>query len=143
MRYSDLLLMSAEIDVEIGSVEDARAKVNQVRARAAASTPVDGTAATTYNVAEYTAAWTDQATARKAVRFERRLELAMEGQRFFDLKRWGVLPATINAYVAKEAVTIANFGTKANTFNDYNKDLCIPLGAIDQSLNTLVQNDGY
>ena len=35
MRYSDLLLMSAEIDVEIGSVEDARAKVNQVRARAA------------------------------------------------------------------------------------------------------------
>lgn len=83
MRYSDLLLMSAEIDVEIGSVEDARAKVNQVRARAAASTPVDGTAATTYNVAEYTAAWTDQATARKAVRFERRLELAMEGHRFF------------------------------------------------------------
>ena len=143
MRYADLLLMSAEIDVENGSLDDARAKVNLVRGRAVASTQVDGTGATTYNVAEYTAAWTDPAEAQKAVRFERRLELAMEGQRFFDLKRWGVLPATINAYVAKEAVTIANFGTKANTFNDYNKDLCIPLGAIDQSLNTLVQNAGY
>ena len=35
--------------------------------------------------------------ARKAVRFERRLELAMEGQRFFDLVRWGIAATTINA----------------------------------------------
>ena len=64
-------------------------KLTKLELELPASTPVDGTAATTYNVAEYTAAWTDQATARKAVRFERRLELAMEGQRFFDLKAMG------------------------------------------------------
>jgi hypothetical protein len=40
--------------------------------------------------------------ARKAVRFERRLELAMEGHRFFDLVRWGIAPETLNAYIAKE-----------------------------------------
>lgn len=44
-------------------------------------------------------AFTSQTAAREAVRTERRLELAMEGQRFFDLKRWGIAEATLNAYI--------------------------------------------
>ena len=41
----------------------------------------------------------DPAYARNAVRSERRLELAMEGQRFFDLRRWGIADVTLNAYI--------------------------------------------
>jgi len=37
--------------------------------------------------------------ARTAVRFERRLELAMEGQRFFDLRRWGIADQVLNSYL--------------------------------------------
>ena len=41
----------------------------------------------------------DQATARQNVRIERRLELAMEGQRFFDLRRWGIADVMLNSYL--------------------------------------------
>ncbi len=54
-----------------------------------------------YRIGQY-AAFADQATARQAVRIERRLELAMEGQRFFDLRRWGGSDTAIANYVAKE-----------------------------------------
>ena len=50
----------------------------------------------------YTTPFAGQADARTKVRAERRLELAMEGQRFFDLRRWGIADATINAYLAVE-----------------------------------------
>ena len=52
----------------------------------------------TYSVGLYPA-FASQAAARDAVRNERRLELAMEGQRFFDLRRWGIADVTLNAYI--------------------------------------------
>jgi hypothetical protein len=52
----------------------------------------------TYRVGLYPA-FADQAAARTAVRYERRLELAMEGQRFFDLRRWAIADAVLNAYI--------------------------------------------
>ena len=58
-----------------------------------------------YTISNYPAghaAFSSQANARNAVRTERRLELAMEGQRTFDLRRWGLLETTMNAYFAKE-----------------------------------------
>ncbi len=58
-----------------------------------------------YRIGQYTA-FADQATARTAVRYERRLELAMEGQRFFDLRRWGQSDTTITTYVNTEKVRI-------------------------------------
>lgn len=54
-----------------------------------------------YEIGTY-AAFPDQAFARNAVRYERRLELAMEGQRFFDLRRWGTAEQVLNAYLAVE-----------------------------------------
>jgi hypothetical protein len=52
----------------------------------------------TYSVGQYPS-FPDQTYARSAVRYERRLELAMEGQRFFDLRRWGIAASTLNAYI--------------------------------------------
>lgn len=111
-RYADMLLMLAEAEAEAGSPENARAIVNQIRARAAQKVQGPGTDRATiavplgdpsvtwatYKVGQYLTPW-DQATARTAVRYERRLELAMEGQRFFDLRRWGIADQVLNAYL--------------------------------------------
>jgi tetratricopeptide (TPR) repeat protein len=118
IRYADLLLWKAEALVELGDLEGARAVVNQVRGRARDSQYVmnlEGTApAANYSIETYTTPWTDEATAREAVRTERRLELALEGHRFFDLVRWGVAAETINKYLEVEKtrrthLTNANF----------------------------------
>ena len=51
-----------------------------------------------YRIGTYPA-FPDAAYARQAVRFERRLELAMEGQRLFDLRRWNIADVTLNSYI--------------------------------------------
>jgi starch-binding outer membrane protein, SusD/RagB family len=116
-RYADLLLMLAEAEVEVGSLENARTIVNDIRTRAAVKVQGPGIDAATiavaitdprvaayanYKIGTYTTPWTSQTAARNAVRDERRLELAMEGQRFFDLRRWGIAETVLNAYVAVE-----------------------------------------
>jgi hypothetical protein len=115
-RYADMLLMLAEAEVEAGALENARTIVNQIRARAGQTAQGPGTDRATiavpindsritwanYRIGQYNAPWTNQADARTRVRYERRLELAMEGQRFFDLQRWGIAAATLNTYLAAE-----------------------------------------
>lgn len=112
-RYADLLLLLAEAEVEAGVLENARTIVNEIRARAGVraqgrgvdrasiAVPINDPSITwaIYRVGQYTTPWTSQAQARDFVRFERRLELAMEGQRFFDLKRWGIAETVLNAYL--------------------------------------------
>ncbi|MDC6352729.1 RagB/SusD family nutrient uptake outer membrane protein [Zeaxanthinibacter sp. PT1] len=146
MRYADLLLMAAEVAVENGDLTKALDYVNQVRNRAKNMTYVQdasGTApAANYQVEPY-ASFPDQAFARKAVRFERRLELAMEGHRLFDLRRWGVAESVINEYIANEARTIGNFGQKANPYQPKMDLLPIPINAIDLSGGVLSQNPGF
>lgn len=106
IRYADVLLWAAESEIEIGSPEIARAYINKIRERAAdpagwVKRP-DGTPAATYKVGLYVDSWTDKNFARTALRFERMLELGMEGHRFFDLVRWGIADIEIKAYWAKE-----------------------------------------
>lgn len=106
IRYADLLLWKAEVQVELGDLEGARATVNLVRGRAAQSKVVtmleSDTPADQYKLATYEQTWSDQDEARMLVRLERRLELAMEGHRFFDLVRWGVAAETMNSYFEEE-----------------------------------------
>jgi tetratricopeptide (TPR) repeat protein len=149
IRYSDVLLQLAEAEVELGNLEKARTLVNQVRARAAnpAGFVMDGAApAANYKVGLYTATWTDQAVARKAVRFERRIELGMEGHRFFDLVRWGTVAAEKNAYYAREKAK-RSYLTGATFTAGKNEIFPIPAKAITQSAKdgtpTLKQNPGY
>ena len=104
IRFADILLMRAEIAVEENDLATALAIVNQIRTRAATEIVKkdDGTPAANYLVKPYPA-FASQDYARKAVRFERRVELAMEGHRHFDLVRWGNADVVLNAYLAKES----------------------------------------
>jgi len=113
LRYADVLLLLAEAEVEAGSLENARTIVNEIRTRASVKAQGPGADRATiavpindpsikwanYKIGLYTTPWTSQSSARDAVRAERRLELAMEGQRFFDLKRWDIAITTLNAYL--------------------------------------------
>jgi starch-binding outer membrane protein, SusD/RagB family len=136
-RYADMLLLLAEAEVEAGSLENARAIVNSIRARAGKTAQGCGSNDSTvtnryascvgdtrlaqpmlanalgtldslqkpwafYKIGLYNTPWTVQATARAAVRAERRLELAMEGQHFFDLRRWGGSDTVITNYIGSE-----------------------------------------
>ncbi|SHM74938.1 Starch-binding associating with outer membrane [Chitinophaga sp. CF418] len=163
IRYADVLLLAAECEAQLQNFDAAEAYVNIVRQRAAqpASTvyryknnnaPMDGFSnvpAASYKVAPYPAgafASKGQAYALKAVYFERKLELAMEGHRFFDLVRWGVADQVLNAFFAFEgALTLDIQGASfAKGTNEY---FAIPQRQIDLSMNgstrTLKQNNGY
>ncbi len=146
MRYADVLLMAAEAAVETNDLALALSLVNMVRARAASSTPVqaiDGSGpAANYMVAEY-ASFPDQTFARDAVRFERRIELGMEGHRMFDLRRWGTAVETLNEYYANETNVITNFGPKVSPYEARFDLSPIPINSIDLSGGILTQNPGY
>ena len=141
IRYADVLLMAAEAAVETGQLEAARGMVNQVRTRAKNSPKADSSP--NYSIGTYDAAWTDAAAARNAVRHERRLELGMEGHRLFDLRRWGIMVETLNAYIANEGRTIPSFAARANSVSSKHNALPIPLDAIDSSQGALTQNPGH
>lgn len=170
IRFADVLLWAAEVAVETGSLEQAEAYVNQVRARAAnpegwVKTYIDpqdpakgftATPAANYKVGLYSGQFATKGKdfAREAVRFERRLELAMEGHRFFDLQRYdkgsGYMAEVLNAYIAYET-GIPNYNfvyMKGATFQKGKNELYpIPQEQIDlhtvNGASVLKQNPGY
>jgi len=106
IRFDDVLLMQAEAYIELGQQDKAMIIINQIRKRAASSTgrlkKIDGTYASNYNVKEYTSVVWTQDYARIALQWERRLEFATEGERFFDLVRWGKAESILNNYISIE-----------------------------------------
>lgn len=147
IRYADLLLWKAEAQVELGDLEGARATVNLVRDRAANSqvvTTLGGdTPADNYRLASYETPWTVADQARQLVRLERRLELAMEGHRFFDLVRWGVAAETMNSYFASEKLLRSHL-VNANFQANKNEYFPIPQSFVDMMGPDLVeQNPNY
>ena len=109
IRYGDVLLMRAEALIQLNKQAEALPLINEIRARAKASTGrtklLDGTNPSNYRIDEYkdgvNIIWTKE-NAWKALMFERRLEFGMEGARFFDLVRWGIAAETLNGYLAVE-----------------------------------------
>jgi starch-binding outer membrane protein, SusD/RagB family len=150
IRFADVLLMAAECEVEVGSLEKAREYVNQIRTRAANAADfvkaADGTNAANYVIGNYTAAWTNKDVARNAVQFERKLELAMEGHRFYDLVRYGTADAVLNAYITYES-TLRTFMRGARFTKGKSEYFPIPQSEIVNSSvggkATLKQNPGY
>lgn len=124
LRYADVVLMYAEAANEVGGTDNiaaAKAALNSVRARAR-----NGMAGILPDVTA-----TDQPTLRSAIRQERRVELAMEHDRFFDIVRWGI------------AQTVLNAAGKNNFNNTRDVLLPIPQPQIDLSAGVLKQNPGY
>ena len=145
IRLADVYLMAAECQVELGNLAEALRLVNAVRARAAqlpvaTDKAVGGAPAATYRVNPYPA-FSSQTYARDAVRFERRLELAMEGHRFYDLVRWGILKTTLESYSAFEGQFLAT--SRGITIGDEDNYFPIPQEQLDRSNGVLKQNPGY
>lgn len=123
LRYADILLMYAEASNEIGgaaNIQDASDKLEMVRARAR-----NGNTSILPKVTT-----TDQEELRKAIRYERRIELAMEHDRFFDLVRWGIAGPVLQA-VGKNFVV------------GRDELIPIPQAQIDLSKGILTQNPGF
>ena len=149
IRYSHVLLWAAEAEAALGNLEKAREYVNMIRARAANPEGFvvneDGSPAANYVVGLYDQPWTDANAAQEAIRFEQRLEFAMEGHRFFDLVRWNIAKPVLNEYIQKEK----NLRTYLNgaKFEERNRYYPIPENAITFSSKngqaTLEQNPGY
>jgi tetratricopeptide (TPR) repeat protein len=99
IRYADVLLWKAEALIQLNRWDEALPLINQVRNRAAASTqrPIDAGATDIYAISPYSS-FPSKDYAFKALMFERRLEFAMEGHRWYDLVRWGIAEETLNAY---------------------------------------------
>ena len=146
LRYDDILLMQAEAYIELGQQTLALPLINQIRKRAAASTgrlkKLDGTFPSIYNVKEYQAAGWTQAYARQALQWERRLEFATEGPRFFDLVRWGIAEPTLNAYINVEK-NRRTFLTTAKFTAGRDEYLPIPQSEITFTNGLYKQNPGY
>lgn len=160
IRFSDVILMLAEVEAELGNLAPATELVNQIRRRAGNPEGFvkteTGDPAASYVINEY-ATFGSAADALKAIRFERLIELGMEGHRFFDLVRWQEatdagqtaapfdIVAHMNAYLIKEQADRIHLANAS--FNKKYMYMPIPEGVITQSIvdgvQNIVQNPGF
>jgi starch-binding outer membrane protein, SusD/RagB family len=142
IRYAEVLLTYAEAKIEANQIDASVLNaINDVRSRAFGTVVGD-----VAHYPEVTA--TDQVTLRAIVRNERRDELAFEGLRWFDLKRWGIAAGasgTMNGPVLGAFLSPGNYinaGTRALTTRDYLRP--IPQSQINlEGASVLTQNPGY
>ena len=143
-RYADVLLMRAEAYAQLGNSEQAIALVNQIRQRAAGSTQMIGSYQNTYGVkmyvTPYKGSYSKDETV-KIVKMERRLELAMESERFFDLVRWGDAATVLNKYYAEEIDNCALYSDAQFTANK-GEYLPIPFVQMSAARGNYIQNCG-
>jgi len=147
IRYAEILLWKAEAIIESdGNLSEAIDLINQIRQRAKDSETVktlDGSEdAANYNISLYDASGLSKEFARQALRFERRLELAMEGHRFYDLNRWGITNEVMNNYYQTESARV-EYLQGAMFQSGKHEYLPIPQGEIDLAPDLYSQNSGY
>jgi hypothetical protein len=119
LRLADIILLKAEALNELGDVAGAATLLNQIRTRV--------------NLPNTTA--TTQDDMRQAIANERRLELAFEGHRWYDLKRTGQAINVINSTVDQNGNLLYNISEN---------DLIWPIPQSELDKNTsLTQNPGY
>lgn len=145
LRYADVLLMRAEALVQLNQgIPEAISIVNSLRNRAAQSIGMIEDYEQLYgvrmNIRPYNGSY-NQDEALKIVKFERRVEMAMESERFFDLVRWGEADKVLNKYYADEADNCAIYAT-ANFTPDKNEYLPIPFSQLSASNGHYKQNIG-
>src|SRR5690554_2538094 len=149
VRYAEVLLWKAEILIQLGRHQEALPLINRLRERAANSVEklrlANGELPVTYSVEPYVdgvnCTW-DQEFAWEALIWENRLEMAMEGRRFYDLVRWGIASEVMNAYFEKESqrrswLNVAYFTEGRDEY------LPIPQAQINWSRGVYKQNIGF
>ena len=150
-RYTDVMLMRAEALIETGGLSEARTIINDIRQRAKNSVDKHiAYAKDQCEIALYPESYfQDKATARKCLQWERRLELAMENGRYFDLRRWGIASKTLNAYFEREKNDVYDGQTYAQYYKDAhytagkNEFFPIPYNQLYYVPGLYVQNMGY
>lgn len=125
LRLADILLLEAEAKVNLGNFDDAIELVNQIRNRVSLPNLPSSIKS-------------DKTAMANAVLKERRLELAFECQRWFDLCRNDKVESVMNAVYAKDSGRLA----QKKTFDKNSYLLPIPQTALDKN-NNLIQNPGY
>ncbi|MCB2377246.1 RagB/SusD family nutrient uptake outer membrane protein [Hymenobacter sp. BT635] len=146
IRFADVLLWKAEALIELGRQGEALPLINRIRERAAASTTrlknAAGGPTSNYRIGQYPAAGWSQDYARQALRYERRLEFALEGQRFFDLVRWGIAGDYLTSYFTQEKPK-RQYLKDARFTKGRDEYLPIPLNQINFSKGFYKQNSGW
>lgn len=144
IRYADVVLMRAEALIELDREKEALPLINEIRERAKKSTGLIDYAENV-DIALYVdnvnCNWT-KPYAREALRWERRLELAMESQRFFDLVRWGIADSVINTFYKEEAPK-RTYYENAHFEKNRAEYVPIPQQQINFSKQVYKQNYGY
>ena len=151
LRYSDVMLMRAEALIETGNLQDARTIINDIRQRAKNS--IDKHipyAADQCEIALYPASdFSSKEAARLRLQWERRLELAMENERYFDLRRWGIASKTLNTFFDTEKNSVYDGQTYAQYYGDAhytagkNEYFPIPYIQLFYVPGLYTQNKGY
>ena len=170
MRVAELYLLYAEACIETGDINTAREYINKVRARAAQSCIMAADAnnnmaltsspyvledkvsgntiantAANYRIGLYPASGWTVDKAIKALRFERRIELAMEGHHWYDLVRWNAASEELgnkgSGFLAYEKRYLLKY--QSATYPDRLVTLPIPNDEIVTMEDVLVQNENW
>ena len=145
-RYADVLLMRAEAQAQLGQTDEAITLVNQVRSRAidmmtnSIVSNYPNKYGVHYAVGKYSGSYSKE-DAMKIIKMERRLELALESERFFDLVRWGDAATVMNKYYTSESQKMSFLSGSSFTANK-NEYLPIPWEQIAASNGHYTQNCG-
>lgn len=143
-RYADVLLERAEAYAQLNETGEAIKLVNEIRKRAKQSTGMIANYPSDYgvkfNISTYNGSYSQEETL-KIVKMERRLEMGMESERFFDLVRWGEAEKVLNKYFAEEANKCSIYGDAHFTANK-NEYLPIPFSQVAASDGHYTQNIG-
>src|SRR5690554_5042600 len=133
-RYGEILLNYAEAKFELGDEDAARESINQIRARV--------------NMPPVSSSGIDL---KNKIRHERRIELAFEGHRFFDVRRWKILEEVSSKQILGMQIRKAANGEKSYdiktvapvVYYEQHLRLPVPRAEIDKSGGALIQNSGY
>ena len=150
VRYSEMMLWRAEAMIETGDIPGGIAIINRIRKRATES--VWKYIGYAFNQVSILGQYSDNVSlddARMYLRWEKRLEMGMEAERFFDLRRWGIASETMNAYFAAEqnsnydGMDYAGYYAGAHFQAGKNEYWPIPYQQLFYVPGLYVQNAGY
>jgi hypothetical protein len=144
IRFADVILLKAECEAWTGTDDLGLGEVNAVRSRAAnpdgfVKEADEVTPAANYVIGLYPA-FPDTRFAKKAIKFERKLELGQEGHRYYDLQRWNMVNTELSRILSFEKTMPWGYSYRGAAVGPEDVNYPLPQRPIDQSQGRLVQN---